>query len=211
MDLTPPPVGAWMTDVERARDVRMPTARAVQFRGARWLLRTLLAELYGGEPADWPISAAAHMAPRIDLASAPHVAISHSGAWVAVACANRPVGLDLEASGPRRDIARLLHAVACEEELTAFAALPAADHPAAFQCLWTLKEAWFKQQGRGIGGFGGLQRLHTRPCGEDANAQVWTCDDWTLALVADGVLTVHAPTLGKARPYRVAPDGRARR
>ncbi|MGJ4749016.1 4'-phosphopantetheinyl transferase family protein, partial [Leptospira sp. SA-E8] len=117
-----------------------------------------------------------------------HLALSHSGDWVYCAATRTAIGLDIETTEDRapRDWQALAQAAGAPAERTELAALA---EPSAqgrrFLTLWTLKEAWFKQQGQGLD-WALLPRLRTHPAsGETAQARVWQDMDNTLALVTD--------------------------
>ena len=78
-----------------------------------------------------------------------HFSLSHSGAWVAVALAETPVGVDVEEvpdAQTVRDIAPLLH----PGETAELAALDAEERAEAFARCWTRKEAYLKATGAGL-------------------------------------------------------------
>lgn len=86
------------------------------------------------------------------VAGAPHFSLSHSGHFVACAVSDRPVGVDIEALRPLRDLTRRV----CTEEEAAFVLENGFDS-ARFLQIWTAKEAVLKCTGQGLGG--DLRRL----------------------------------------------------
>ena len=184
---------AWLSDSERSRlDAITAAGRRKDFLSGRWGMRQLLANVFGGEPAcDWPLAAAAHGPPRLVNPSAGgplHLALSHSGEWLACAVSSAPLGLDIETPGRPRDIAAMIEAVCTETERERFAKMNASECADHFRIVWTLKEAHQKMYLEGIS-LDVLTRLETsRPCrsgGANANALVWQGAALTVALAAD--------------------------
>ncbi|MFT4192632.1 MAG: 4'-phosphopantetheinyl transferase superfamily protein, partial [Comamonas sp.] len=75
-----------------------------------------------------------------------HFSLSHSGGWAAIALADRPVGVDVEALAAPD--AALLAACATPAERQAIA--QSDDPSAAFTALWTTREALLKAHGAGL-------------------------------------------------------------
>ena len=71
--------------------------------------------------------------------------LSHSGRYVAFACSDCPVGIDIERIGRNTNIARR---VMVSEEYDDF--LKADDRDDAFCRLWTAKESYIKALGQGL-------------------------------------------------------------
>lgn len=77
-----------------------------------------------------------------------HVSVTHGGAWVAVAVASRPVGVDLEPVTP--DVVEVGPVVLTDREAGATTKVAEADRPAALTRLWVRKEAVLKAVGAGL-------------------------------------------------------------
>nr|WP_244259176.1 4'-phosphopantetheinyl transferase superfamily protein [Cupriavidus gilardii] len=139
---------AWLSPAERARlaDIHAPR-RAAQFVAGRWLARALLAERFGGVPADWTIEASPDGAPRVAGHADKHLSIAHGGDSVACAVGDRPVGLDLEVRRPGRSRAALLGAITSATERDVLLAGRAHDTETLALEAWTLKEAALKCRG----------------------------------------------------------------
>lgn len=185
----------WLSDAERARlagIVAEPRRR--QFLAARWLLRDLLQQhAPGSRPEDWSVSAAADGPPQARLRQGAepassearlHLSISHSGAWVACALADHPIGIDLEARPPRRqrDLEALMHGIGSAGELGRWRQTAAAARELAFYRMWVIKEAWLKARGEGVTP-GRLRQLHTRPA-MPADARATLCQVRSSSLLA---------------------------
>ncbi|EYC52840.1 hypothetical protein AZ34_08675 [Hylemonella gracilis str. Niagara R] len=178
-----------VSEQERLRGITAPRRRA-QFIVGRLLLRRLLRQLLT-PTRTFSVSASDQGPPRLEDQDhdAPelHLALSHSGDWVCAAVAPLALGLDLEATEDRsraRDWPALATMAASPTERRALAALHSpAEQGAGFLRLWTLKEAWFKQQARALD-LAVLPRLHTAPANDAAafNAWVWQTEHCTLAL-----------------------------
>lgn len=198
----------WLADAERARlDAITAPGRRAQFLAGRWTLRQLLASEMGGDALrDWPLTAGIDGPPRPQTASPPdvHLALSHSGDWLACAVAPVPIGLDIEVPKPRRRLDELVAAVFTASEQAAFAATEPSGRADLFHAVWTLKEAWLKRHAEGVSP-GRLAQVHTRPATPaEANARVWSGGGLALALVVpcDAPLkwSGEAPELASASP-----------
>jgi 4'-phosphopantetheinyl transferase len=180
----------WLSDAERARlEAITAPGRRAQFVAGRWTLRQLLAGEMGGDALrDWPLTAGIDGPPRLQAACPAdvHLAISHSGDWLACALATVPIGLDIEVPKPRRHLDGLVAAVFTASEQAAVAAAEPSARADLFHTIWTLKEAWLKRHAEGVSP-GRLAQVHTRPATPaEANARVWSGGGLTLALVAPG-------------------------
>lgn len=146
-----------LDEQERARASRFAFARSrVEFIAAHALTRATLAALGGAPPRAWRFAPAAHGKPVALLGGQPapvSFSLSHTGGMVGVAAMAAPgalLGFDLE-SLARTVSARVARNVFRPEELAWLASLPAERRGCGFLRLWTLKEAFIKATGRGIG------------------------------------------------------------
>lgn len=198
----------WLSAAEQERLAALAAPqRRAQFIASRWLARTLVAQALGGAPADWPLTATPGEPPAVldPRAAGRQLAISHSGDWVACACADAPVGLDLEAPRRRRDIDGLAALCLTPAEQALLEPLDAPARESLFYLLWTVKEAWIKRE-RGAVAPGRLQQLEVaRAQPGTAQARTWTNGSWTLALcVPPGVEPHwHTPAPPGAQHWRV--------
>ena len=165
------------TEGERLSRISSARRRA-EFLAGRWLLRHLLAETLGGDARDWSLTASDDGPPRAPAHAGVHLALSHSGHWVAGAVSATPAGLDVETPGRARDVLALAAGVCTPAEQARLRALPAAARDAAFREVWTLKEAWLKRRAEGVSP-GRLAAVATREAGRDA--WTWTSPEVTLA------------------------------
>lgn len=192
-----PPVSRWMSPEELSRLAAMRArARAEQFAAGRWLARRLLAVTFGGEAAEWALSAAEDAPPLATHAGGAvgtpvFLSIAHSGDHVACAVSDLPVGVDIEEIQPRKHLDTLIEATTTEAERAALPGL-LADHaggePArleAFFQLWTLKEAWIKCHGGNLFQtmMGHVVEAVPAPLAH-ANGLTWRRNDAVLALTA---------------------------
>jgi 4'-phosphopantetheinyl transferase len=115
-------------------------------------LRQVLAGYLGDTALDARIDVGAHGRPEL---APPHAALrfslSHCGPWllVAVAVGVQP-GVDLEATRPRPNAARLARRYFDADEAAELLALPAAARELRFYQGWTAREAVLKAVGRGL-------------------------------------------------------------
>jgi 4'-phosphopantetheinyl transferase len=185
----PPLAGFSASELERLLAITAPRRRA-QFIAGRLLLRRLLRQLLP-HTRTFSLSACDQGPPRFEDRGQGvpplHLALSHSGDWVCAAAAPVPVGLDLETTQGRsrpRDWLALAEMAGSTAERAALTKLTTPSEQGLFFLrLWTLKEAWFKQQARALDA-ALLPQLHTTPVAEEAlaNACVWQTEDCTLAL-----------------------------
>jgi 4'-phosphopantetheinyl transferase len=123
---------------------------------ARALVRRVLSELTGCEPARWRFRANAYGRPEIE-APAEHRALKFSlshtdGLLACLAAFDRQVGVDVEPLRPVPSLMEIAEAqfAACETE--ALRNLASEQQNQAFLELWTLKEAYLKARGLGLSG-----------------------------------------------------------
>ena len=180
-----PPGQDWLSPEEAARLAAISAgARREQFLAARWLARELLAQAAGGEARDWALSAGEAVKPTVIGHPEWHVAIAHSGEWVACAVAREEIGIDLEAPARRRDIAGLVQLCCTERERRMFEGLDATAQDALFHELWTVKESWLKRRGAWVAP-ARLVRIEAQP-GDAGEVRTWRSQDWVLALCGGG-------------------------
>lgn len=143
---------AWLTCAEQSRLQGFATAhRKTQFLAGRWLLRQLLARTSGGAAwTDWPLSMDRHGAPSLLQARHHfHLSLSHSGDWLAAAVADTPIGIDIETTKPRKNLAQLSHLFFSAAECQEIKNLSEKEFLCYFYEVWTLKEAWLKYSSHG--------------------------------------------------------------
>ncbi|MFE7168811.1 4'-phosphopantetheinyl transferase family protein [Streptomyces sp. NPDC057616] len=160
----PPPGAATQTAArlldagqrERAARLRRPLHRHRKVM-AHAGLRALLAGYTGREPAELTIRRAAcpacggpHGRPRTPDAGGLEYSMAHSGDLVLYAFADRPVGVDLEASAVRTSTVRTVSRWLCADERRLLEGLPEAERQAAFVRCWVRKEAYLKGIGTGL-------------------------------------------------------------
>ena len=174
-------------ELVRAAAIAKPLRRR-QFVAGRMLLRTMLAQALGGRPEDWALDAGAGAPPRLPSHPALRLSVSHSGEWVAAAIADRPVGIDLEGLGARRDPERFARWVCSPDELAAWRGLAGTDADDALIAHWTRKEAWLKRDGGEVL-LTRMHRLHAGLCDPPvADVATWRVGDAAmLSLCATGV------------------------
>ncbi len=144
----------WLSGAERARwlEMKLPARRA-QFLAGHGYARQLLARFDGGVFEDWSLSENEHGAPlatRRGVDVGLHVSISHSGGQLACAVAAKPVGVDIEQLGRKRDLPKLAKSLYPPAFSRALASEDAALHSQRFYRRWTLDEARAKATGRGL-------------------------------------------------------------
>jgi 4'-phosphopantetheinyl transferase len=121
-------------------------------------LRSLLGQLLGDHPQDVALPVSSKGKPRLCPArygTAPagslHFNISHTRGMVAVAIADRPVGVDVERVRPLRDMRQLVATLMAPEALASFdEARAPCEKIRLFFRYWTLGEAFIKATGQGL-------------------------------------------------------------
>lgn len=181
----------WLSTAEQARFARLKTPlRQAQFLSGRWLGRKVLAATYGGGVDRWSLSAPQSGPPQIhdSLAQAGtiYLGLSHSAHHVACAVSSSPLGLDLEALSPKRNLVAIADLICTPVERARLPATQGPEQTACFYDLWTLKEAWIKFHAEDLSP-ARLAQIHTQRAdpGQVANARMWHWPGLTLALVAD--------------------------
>jgi 4'-phosphopantetheinyl transferase len=170
-----PALEALLPAAERERAGRLRRAVDRDRTIAAWVLvRTLLGDLLGEDPADVAIErhcvrcgSCEHGKPRLADASAGiHFSLAHSGAHVVVAVSRAgAVGIDVECLKPKADYRPLYRRTLTADEAVAFHAGGA--RPRDFLRTWVRKEAVTKAVGTGIAtpfdtfGVGGRANLAT--------------------------------------------------
>lgn len=185
---------------EAARADRFATAvLRDRFLRRRGLLRLLLSRYLGKDPATLRFSSGPHGKP--ELTAGPHFNLSDSDNHVAIAIADRPVGIDIEVLRPLDGMAGIVADNFSAREIAAFAAVPRPAREEAFFRAWTRKEAFAKALGRGL-----LQRFADfsvefaagqaprliEISGAPEEAEAWTLRDLAPAAGLAGALAVRA-------------------
>lgn len=146
-----PPEGPLFLDAEeQARHQRFLCPRTARtFAHAHTLKRCALSHRHPPHPPlSWQFENGAVGKPRVLGPVPTEFNLSHSGDSVAVAIADRPVGVDIECHRPLEDGAGIARTVFHARELQWLQAQ--ADFLPAFYQLWTLKEAVLKAMGKGF-------------------------------------------------------------
>jgi 4'-phosphopantetheinyl transferase len=135
---------------ERQRAKRFVSPRhGDSYIAGRGRMREILARRVGCLPDELRFAYGRADKPELQgIADAPHFNLSHSGGFAALAVADRPVGIDIEAVRPiTDDIAGRFFSPA---EVHALRNLPSSEQTAAFFRCWTRKEAFVKALGAGL-------------------------------------------------------------
>ncbi len=142
-----------LSESERARADRIRIGRERgRFIVGRGLLRGLLGEYLGEDPARLVFEVNAHGKPSL---SGEHAWLSfnvaHSRDRIAIAFAReRDLGIDIEPIAVDRELDRLAERFFAAGEVAVYLALPPDRRPSGFFRAWTLKEAYIKLKGKGL-------------------------------------------------------------
>jgi 4'-phosphopantetheinyl transferase len=195
----------WLSASERDRLARIAAdARRQQFVAGRWQARQLLAEVAGGPPQAWALGAPDDLPPNVEGHPEWQLSVSHSGDRVAVALAATPVGIDLEAPRPRRDVEGLIDLCCTEGERALFVACDRAGREDLFHELWTVKESWLKARREWMAP-ARLRQLDARPA-DEGEVRTWRGEGHWLALCApvDAVVRWWSPPPQASRAWQVS-------
>ena len=148
---------ALLDEAERSRAARFHRAEdRLSYVAAHALLRTLLSAVGAAAPRDWRFVLTPTGKPRLDRADGwPDLKFSLSHARGVVACAVAcalEVGVDIEPLTRVADARTLARAHFSAAEADGLEAMTKDARHTAFLHLWTLKEAYLKATGEGIGG-----------------------------------------------------------
>lgn len=138
---------------EQARHARYHFERDRQlYRVAHAMLRVMLGQHLGWPPSALGFEEGEHGRPRLSTPAELDFNLSHTRGLVAVALApGAEVGIDVEEVRASRVTANLKQTVFAPEELESLAPMARDQEVTAFFKLWTLKEAYLKVRGFGMG------------------------------------------------------------
>lgn len=183
-----PPAGDWLSPCEQARAAAMRApARHAQYLAGHWLLRTLLAQVHGGDPRDYPLLERDNQPPAV-AGSALSTSLSHGGDWIAAAISSAPIGIDLEPRTPRPALRRLQHLLLNPDEPP-----DSLDEDTLLQ-RWVIKEALIKRDhASALPETLAAIRVHGTPSADRADVQSWTTEAFHLATAPAGIEAVDLP------------------
>jgi len=142
-----------LSPTERAAAARFrQAARRDQALTARVLLRLVLSRRLGGLPGDWRFETEPQGRPRLAGGAGPDFNLAHADGCVVLAIADAGrVGVDVEPLARAPEIRQVAGRVLAPAEIEAVHALDTAARDRRLVQLWTLKEAWTKARGAGLG------------------------------------------------------------
>jgi 4'-phosphopantetheinyl transferase len=157
-----PPASRWITDQEhvdsQAYFFRRDRHRSMRSRA---VLRQLLGSYLGLDPSHVALTRGVHGKPMVMAEGRGQPLffnLAHSQGLMLVAIApDHPVGIDLEAVKPDRDLSAIARRFFTSRECAHWMAVSAPERSRAFMVLWTRKEAALKAAGLGLAG--GLEQL----------------------------------------------------
>lgn len=223
----PEPLTTWLSPSEIVRlNSILSVQRRSEFLVGRFALRRLLANFcpvtrWHDWLLDWqenapPCIARCAVSPGIAIEKM-NLSLSHSGGLMAFAVSSGAVGVDLEVQTRPREVKGLMEMVCTPHENQRLDTLGPHAQRLAFDAVWTLKEAWFKRERKGID-LSRIKQLHThqilRVNDGDAshsvmkhkyfpqpNAQIWQgqCDGlaYTLALCITEMLEANVSLMSE--------------
>lgn len=149
--------------------------RRAQYVLGRMLLRQAVRHFTGLPASDISVVERAGNSPLLKLPDGclcPSFSISHSGQWVACAASrDTPLGLDIEAIGRQRDVARLAEAAFSRDERQYVMQADGDEQLARFYRVWTTREALIKLDSA-LGRKGSLADVASL-CGLHASGEAW--------------------------------------
>ena len=146
----------WLTVDEKKRYRRYYFDRQRnQFLLSRMVLRSVLSRYSRLPPSRWKFNENSHGKPTIDPSQQQcplFFNISHSSGRIVLAIGKLNfIGVDIERNDKSRRMLQIANRYFSKDELEALKALPAAEQLVRFYDLWTLKEAYIKARGVGLG------------------------------------------------------------
>jgi 4'-phosphopantetheinyl transferase len=147
----PPAAGLPSAERERAAGfLREPAAR--RWVASRWALRRVLANYLDHEPAGIELEPDEHGKPRLRGGAGPEFNLSHSDGLILVAVSDRPVGVDVEAMRPGRDVVALAERSLPAPVAASIRAAAPKERDGVFYRAWSEHEARLKCVGTGFAG-----------------------------------------------------------
>lgn len=138
-----------LTPAEQQRAARyVRPADRRRFRVGRAALRCLLGQRLGLAPAAVPLRLSPLGKPELAAPAGLHFNVAHSGEWVLIALAAKPVGIDVEEQDPALDFAAVAAARFGPADQQCLAQSP--QPVTTFYQLWTQLEARAKATGLGL-------------------------------------------------------------
>jgi 4'-phosphopantetheinyl transferase len=141
-----------LPQVERQRAARLRLeAQRARFVVGRLLARAVVGRVADLAPANVELDVEATGRPVVLGATTPtFVSVAHSGRYVVVAVADRPVGVDVEQLSDLPPHPRLAARLCSPTELQRLESLPGADRQRGILSVWARKEAYGKALGVGL-------------------------------------------------------------
>ena len=137
---------------ERTRAERLRPGAREPWAAARWALRRTLARYLDAEASAIGLRVGEHGKPALAGPSRLRFNLSHSGDFALVAiCSEREVGVDIEATVPRRNFVRLAKLGLDADVAAAVGAAPPSARSGLFYSAWVRREAIAKCLGVGLG------------------------------------------------------------
>ena len=137
-------------DVDESRRERIERARRIetkaQLLGSGLIVPKALEEVFGKNDYDVKIDEKGK--PYVANASNVFFNVSHTGKFVACACSDVPVGIDIEEIGSQAGVIEIADRFFTTLEKSAILLSPSPEE--AFCRLWTLRESYVKMRGTGF-------------------------------------------------------------
>jgi len=166
---------------QRYHDIKLPRRRN-EFLLGRAMVREQLCSRYGQQAQSWQIKPNDNGKPEITAGPIrPNFSISHSKGIVVCTIAERgPLGIDVEYIDPKRDLNTIATEIFNATEQQWFNQKNRPLKRRRFYQLWTLKEAWAKATGVGIGAIlrgADLMQTGAPPQGFSEETSAFFCSD----------------------------------
>jgi 4'-phosphopantetheinyl transferase len=145
-------IGTLLDEEERARAAQFAFDRhRREYIAAHALKRMMLTAVGGAAPRSWTFETGASGKPQVGPGAGPYFNLSHCEGLVACAASNElEVGIDVEPLYREAPL-EVAKAQFTPMEQGWIAAVPQVERDVAFWQVWTLKEAFIKATGRGLG------------------------------------------------------------
>jgi 4'-phosphopantetheinyl transferase len=142
-----------LPDPERERyETFLREQPARRWLASRWALRRVLGDYLDVAPAAVELEVGEHGKPQLAREARLEFSLSHSEGLALIAVAGRPVGIDVEAIRPGRDLRGPAERVLPAADVAALDAASPGERTAVFYRAWAQHEARLKCLGTGLGG-----------------------------------------------------------
>jgi len=171
-------LAATLNAEETTRADRLGGTRRQRFIATRGILRMLLGRYLDQRPEAVPCGRDPSGKPRLtdpEVLPKMHFSLSHSNEMALFGfCPNRIIGVDIEQIRPVDNWEAIAERLFSTAERMALREAEPSRRPTLFFRLWTMKEAWVKATGEGLGGLRGIEIPGGHAAGDHGDGECLT-------------------------------------